>query len=643
MKQDEDIFDIALSIYKDKSVKAYDYLADLSAPLPFNVEDLLELAASESQARLEAIKRYSVKEEPFELFNATAFFIQAVLLPSDNAHRVLGLREGATLEQIEKNHELIKKAFFDSAFDITAHWNADHILNFKKSYTMLVSQEKERIEQLRSQRNNVPETMIISVPEKSSAEPKEAAAKVVPETIIVDLNKLGQSPELDSESEAEPNKQEIEKPVTPVPETIIIDSAAVNQAFAADNEPEEKLSEASPANDESKLEQESLLDAAEKAPMEIADPVAEQALNVEAATVEEAPDIETVDAVAEEITENPLDSAEGESPVPVSDAAPIEEPSAQQKDIAAAQDQPAEHADAIVKEEPFIGEFDVIEQEPAFVELTDTPVAISDTDTKLDLETVDAGDELATMLVENEKIDKKDDVSSNIDDDLTIVRMALPKWGLLSHSKLLGTKMFPVIDTLMVGRHSSSDVVLPVSEVSRQHAEIKLDNEQLFVRDLGSTNGTFINGDKVESGWLKAGDRISFDELEFEVISLGKDDASTQLRQIPTKKEAAVEKAEVIPPSHPVELRGVSGPVDGQTYRLDKDRLTVGRSKKNDIIIKDSTISSVHAELLKDKDGWHVRDLDSLNGVYINGKKRVDGLLKAKDNLRFGRVVLELA
>jgi pSer/pThr/pTyr-binding forkhead associated (FHA) protein len=59
-----------------------------------------------------------------------------------------------------------------------------------------------------------------------------------------------------------------------------------------------------------------------------------------------------------------------------------------------------------------------------------------------------------------------------------------------------------------LGRHHTSDITLGSRKVSNYHAEILNEPEGLRIRDLGSTNGTFVNGEKVRSQELREGDRI---------------------------------------------------------------------------------------------------------------------------------------
>lgn len=61
---------------------------------------------------------------------------------------------------------------------------------------------------------------------------------------------------------------------------------------------------------------------------------------------------------------------------------------------------------------------------------------------------------------------------------------------------------------LIIGRSSELDMVLVEDMVSRKHAKISLTNGKITIEDLGSTNGTFVNGEKVKTSRLKEGDRI---------------------------------------------------------------------------------------------------------------------------------------
>ena len=72
--------------------------------------------------------------------------------------------------------------------------------------------------------------------------------------------------------------------------------------------------------------------------------------------------------------------------------------------------------------------------------------------------------------------------------------------------------------SLKIGRSHASDLVIDDSTVSRNHAQINLLEDGFYIRDLGSTNGTCINGAKLtpfEASKISSGDSLTFGKLEF--------------------------------------------------------------------------------------------------------------------------------
>ncbi len=69
---------------------------------------------------------------------------------------------------------------------------------------------------------------------------------------------------------------------------------------------------------------------------------------------------------------------------------------------------------------------------------------------------------------------------------------------LVVHAGPLAGKGFPIISTLTFGRDEENDVALDDEEVSRYHARLLRQGDEVLIEDLGSTNGTFINGNRIE-------------------------------------------------------------------------------------------------------------------------------------------------
>lgn len=81
------------------------------------------------------------------------------------------------------------------------------------------------------------------------------------------------------------------------------------------------------------------------------------------------------------------------------------------------------------------------------------------------------------------------------------------------------------INTLYVGREHDCDIVIPSSEISRRHAQITRRGERYQIIDLDSTNGTWMNGARLETNrpiFLKHGDKLNFANIlhiEFQLIT----------------------------------------------------------------------------------------------------------------------------
>lgn len=73
---------------------------------------------------------------------------------------------------------------------------------------------------------------------------------------------------------------------------------------------------------------------------------------------------------------------------------------------------------------------------------------------------------------------------------------------------------------MLVGRHQSADLVLQSAEISRKHAAFLLKEQALYVQDLNSSNGSFVNDLRIaDETLLKEGDIVQFASLKFSVLA----------------------------------------------------------------------------------------------------------------------------
>jgi len=101
--------------------------------------------------------------------------------------------------------------------------------------------------------------------------------------------------------------------------------------------------------------------------------------------------------------------------------------------------------------------------------------------------------------------------------------------------------------TIFVGRAQENDLVLPVPSVSKRHARFLIKDGRYVLMDLGSTNGTFVNGKQISGPVVvKPGDQISIGEFELNLIHIQPKPVTAELKP---KSPPPVPKA---PPSPPV-------------------------------------------------------------------------------------------
>lgn len=115
--------------------------------------------------------------------------------------------------------------------------------------------------------------------------------------------------------------------------------------------------------------------------------------------------------------------------------------------------------------------------------------------------------------------------------------------------------------TMTLGRQPDCDVQVPLGKISRQHCQLQVNEDKLFLRDMKSANGTYVNGEKITHHELAAGDIIALaDAVKFLVQIDGRPskiddnilklDNPTGMPQ-PQEKAASVAGASAVAPAQP--------------------------------------------------------------------------------------------
>jgi pSer/pThr/pTyr-binding forkhead associated (FHA) protein len=148
---------------------------------------------------------------------------------------------------------------------------------------------------------------------------------------------------------------------------------------------------------------------------------------------------------------------------------------------------------------------------------------------------------------------------------------------------------------LTIGRSAVNDVVVDNIMVSRTHAHLECSAGSCTVEDLGSANGTFVNGRRVSRAALAPGDRLRLGDVEL-VYQAGSGVIGTP------------------PPAAWLEH-------GGRRYTLSPAGAALGRSHESDVVLADERASRQHARIELQGDEWVIKDLGSANGTFVNGER----------------------
>lgn len=112
--------------------------------------------------------------------------------------------------------------------------------------------------------------------------------------------------------------------------------------------------------------------------------------------------------------------------------------------------------------------------------------------------------------------------NDDTDTDATRIRPAMPKLVLRGVTAPVFGKVFPLGVPQVLGRAPECDVPIDSSEISRQHVRLVPGDGRVEVEDLGSANGTFIDGVRVKTGELLPGQELRLDSVRFLLVAPGR-------------------------------------------------------------------------------------------------------------------------
>ncbi|MBP8071915.1 MAG: FHA domain-containing protein [Acinetobacter sp.] len=158
---------------------------------------------------------------------------------------------------------------------------------------------------------------------------------------------------------------------------------------------------------------------------------------------------------------------------------------------------------------------------------------------------------------------------------------------------------------MLVGRHQEANIVLAVAEISRRHAAFLLKEQALYVQDLKSSNGTFVNDLRVENeALLKDGDIVQFASLKFSVL------APAVIQAEAVKPEVIVQPAEAVATSE-ISIAQVDLTNQAESTEAIKVKEQNNTSTVEDVIAEPVVVEKTVAEKMNDQGMPDLKERDA--------------------------------
>jgi pSer/pThr/pTyr-binding forkhead associated (FHA) protein len=198
---------------------------------------------------------------------------------------------------------------------------------------------------------------------------------------------------------------------------------------------------------------------------------------------------------------------------------------------------------------------------------------------------------------------------------------------------------------ITIGRAQTNDIVLQNSKVSRSHARFDFDAVGgVTVVDLGSTNGIRVNGIQVDRATLQPGDVVLIGSGQILYKKASDEDEGMTIIDSEADLERTI--AESVLPVSINDTREnrlvISTPEKTWEVVLDDtvDALSIGRSANNGVVIDHPSVSRSHAQVIRSQQTFVLKDLNSRNGVWVNGQRLSEVALEDGVSVRVGYATL---
>ncbi|MBN1659176.1 MAG: FHA domain-containing protein [Anaerolineae bacterium] len=180
------------------------------------------------------------------------------------------------------------------------------------------------------------------------------------------------------------------------------------------------------------------------------------------------------------------------------------------------------------------------------------------------------------------------------------------------------------VGSILVGRAHQVALRLAYYGVSGRHCLLRVEQAQVTIEDLGSTNGTFVNGNRLPSYVpvpLTRDDRVQIGPFYLALTTVD----SGASRRLPLEIGAAQRDQAAAPSAPRRPKQSITQQLD--LSRLSKGEVLLGRASDCDIKLDHPAVSRYHARLRRRHAGWLVEDLGSVAGTFVDGVRLVRPML----------------
>jgi ABC transport system ATP-binding/permease protein len=182
-----------------------------------------------------------------------------------------------------------------------------------------------------------------------------------------------------------------------------------------------------------------------------------------------------------------------------------------------------------------------------------------------------------------------------------------------------GTMIFS--SSLTIGRDAPADIIVDFPEISRKHCKLQLTPEgSVLIEDLNSTNGTWMNGERIDGVTSLKGNVLAFGSYKV---------SRWQLQSWKRRLRLQLEKS-------PVEQEFITNTLQGDGV------LHIGRDPSSGIVIDHPSVSWNHAKITIESQKWTIQDFNSTNGVFVNNKRVKKSVIDIHSDIRIGQVSINL-